>query len=421
MAAPAAVAGIVVAGVATWGLTSTPVAPLLAVALLAPIVSIALYRRSLRAGLEASRLAVTDRLTGLGNDRGFFDQLELDLERALLAGDALTLCVIDVDDFKSVNDRYGHQMGDAVLLEVASCLSHGSRAFRLGGDEFALILPGYGEAEGRAIVEDVLARIAAADYPHGDQLTASAGIVTYPTQGVDRPQLLRLADGALYRAKGEGKNCVRTRRPEGWPLGVPVMRTGHEVRAGLRRSALALARAVAERESERDRTGVTVADLAARTASRLGLEPEEAELVRVAGGLNDIGKLALPDELLGKAGPLSEAERRTVERHPQIGYRILSSLGVDPVATWVLHHHERWDGCGYPSRLAGEEIPLGSRILFVVDAYEAMTTDQAWRASMTSRAALAELERCAGSQFDPVVVAAFAAELGGSGPLRLVV
>ena len=143
--------------------------------------------------------------------------------------------------------------------------------------------------------------------------------------------------------------------------------------------------------------------------------------MRVAGGLNDIGKLALPDELLAKAGPLSEAERRTVERHPQIGYRILSSLGVDPVATWVLHHHERWDGGGYPSRLAGEEIPLGSRILFVADAYEAMTTDQSWRPRMTSRAALAELERCAGTQFDPDVVAAFAEEVRSAGSLRLVV
>jgi len=420
MAAPAAVAGIAAVGVG-WGLATHHVAPLLAAAVVGPIACLLLCRSSRRASVEASRLAATDRLTGLGNDRGFFERLERDLERALLVGDVLTLCVIDVDDFKPINDRFGHQMGDEVLIEVASCLSHGSRAFRLGGDEFALIIPGYGEAEGRAIVEDVLVRIAGADYPHGELVTASAGIVTYPTQGVDRAQLLRLADSALYRAKDDGKNCVRTRRPEGWPLGVPMMRTGHEVRAGLRRSALALARAVAEREAGRDRDGITVADLAARTACRLGLEAEDAELIRVAGGLNDIGKLALPDELLGKAGPLSDAERRTVERHPQIGYRILSSLGVDPVATWVLHHHERWDGCGYPSRLAGEEIPLGSRILFVADAYEAMTSNQVWRPRMTAREALRELERCAGSQFDPEVVSAFIAEVRDAGPLRLVV
>ena len=186
MAAPAAAAGIAVAGVAVWGLITSHPGPLVAVAVVGPIVSVALYRRASRASLEASRLAITDRLTGLGNDRGFFEQLERDLERALLAGDSLTLCVIDVDDFKQVNDRFGHQMGDDVLLEVASCLAHGSRAFRLGGDEFALIFPGYGEAEGRAIVEDVLQRIASACYPHGELLTASAGIVTYPTQGVER-------------------------------------------------------------------------------------------------------------------------------------------------------------------------------------------------------------------------------------------
>jgi HD-GYP domain-containing protein (c-di-GMP phosphodiesterase class II) len=146
----------------------------------------------------------------------------------------------------------------------------------------------------------------------------------------------------------------------------------------------------------------------------MGFTSEHVELIRLAASLNDIGKVALPEELLAKPGPLTADERRALERHPQIGYRILDSLGADPVATWVLHHHERWDGSGYPGRLAGEHIPLGSRILFVADAYEAMTTDQAWRERLPSDAALAELRRCAGTQFDPRVVEAFVAELESS-------
>src|SRR5206468_2408024 len=130
------------------------------------------------------------------------------------------------------------------------------------------------------------------------------------------------------------------------------------------------------------------------------------------------GKLALPEELLRKPGPLTDPERLVLERHPQIGYRMLDSLGVDPVADWVLHHHERWDGAGYPDQLEGEEIPLGARIIFVADAYDAMTSDRIYRPRLSSQAALAELERCEGTQFDPGIVAAFVEELGLSESLE---
>jgi HD-GYP domain-containing protein (c-di-GMP phosphodiesterase class II) len=146
-------------------------------------------------------------------------------------------------------------------------------------------------------------------------------------------------------------------------------------------------------------------------AARLGLPPGQIEHIRVAAMLSDVGKLALPDALLSKPGPLTPEERSAIERHPWIGYQILDSLGAEPVATWVLHHHERWDGNGYPERLSGERIPLGARILFAADAFEAMTTDQPWRPRLAMEQALAELERCAGTQFDPGVVAAFRAEL----------
>src|SRR6202007_2488764 len=135
------------------------------------------------------------------------------------------------------------------------------------------------------------------------------------------------------------------------------------------------------------------------------------ELTRLAGNLHDLGKLAIPEDVLRKPHSLTEAERLMLERHPQIGFRMLESLGVQPVAEWVLHHHERWDGAGYPNRLAGDQIPLGARIIFVADAYVALTSERAYREPLTQQAALAELDRCSGTQFDPAVVEALAEEL----------
>jgi HD-GYP domain-containing protein (c-di-GMP phosphodiesterase class II) len=152
--------------------------------------------------------------------------------------------------------------------------------------------------------------------------------------------------------------------------------------------------------------------MAARIATRMGLGPEEVELTRLAASLHDLGKLAIPEELLRKPGPLTEPERVVLERHPQIGFRMLESLGIEPVADWVLHHHERWDGRGYPDRLPGEQIPLGARIIFVADAFDAMTSERVYRRRLSADDALAELVRCAGSQFDPDVVDAFAEEFG---------
>jgi putative nucleotidyltransferase with HDIG domain len=154
-----------------------------------------------------------------------------------------------------------------------------------------------------------------------------------------------------------------------------------------------------------------VAELAARVAAHLDLGADQVELVRLAGALHDVGKLAVAREILRKPGPLDARERRTLERHPVTGFRLLDRLRIEPVATWVLHHHERWDGRGYPAGLAAEEIPLGARILLVADAYDAMTTDREYRRRRSHTEAVAELERCAGTQFDPGVVAAFVSAL----------
>ena len=271
-------------------------------------------------------------------------------------------------------------------------------------------MPRRDEHEGLSIARSVIERLAEKPLESGEFLSMSAGVATYPQHGVERADLVRVADSALYMAKEQGKNTVRVYRPD--IAGIQELRRLAEGpdRAARLRAAASLAHAVDARDAYTGSHSYMVGELAARVAKRMGLDTEAIELTRLAGSLHDLGKLAIPEEILRKPGPLNEAERLVLERHPQIGYRMLDSLGVEPVATWVLHHHERWDGAGYPDQKAGPEIPLGARILFVADAYDAMTTDRVYRGRLSHDRAIAELERCAGTQFDPDVVAAFKAE-----------
>ncbi|MBA2332026.1 MAG: diguanylate cyclase, partial [Actinobacteria bacterium] len=330
-------------------------------------------------------------------------------------GYPLSLCLVDIDDFKRINDRYGHPGGDKVLAQLATRLRQGGEAFRLGGDEFAILLPGRDEEGARLAAEAIVRRIGTVEFaPAGPagSVTVSAGIATVPEEGVERDELVRRADSALYWAKEYGKDQVRVHRPDVVEIAELKRLAAGPDQAARFRAASSLARAVDARDAYTGSHSERVAELAARIATRLGVDREQVELTRLAGSLHDLGKLAIPEEILRKPGPLSEAERLVLERHPQIGFRMLESLGVDPVADWVLHHHERWDGAGYPHAVAGETIPLGARIIFVADAYDAMTSDRVYRERLSDEAALEELERCAGSQFDPEIVTALAEELG---------
>jgi diguanylate cyclase (GGDEF)-like protein/putative nucleotidyltransferase with HDIG domain len=378
--------------------------PFLAAALAGPLLAIALYQRSVHRELEAVRLALTDPLTGLGNHRSFQERLQHDLEAAEMGGTTLSLCLLDIDNFKEINDQHGHPVGDRVLAHIARRLRQNGEAFRLGGDEFALLLPGRSGEDAAAVAEAVLHRVAMGAEVRGVEVTLSAGVAEYPQYGVDRNELLRVADEAMYQAKEEGKNQVRIYRSDSGELTqLRKLAEGRDRSARLR-AAASLAHAVDGRDAYTGRHSYMVGELAGRIAKRMGLPRDEVELARLAGRLHDIGKLAIPEEILRKPGPLNEAERLVLERHPQIGFRMLESLGIEPVATWVLHHHERWDGRGYPEGLSEEEIPLGSRILFVADAYDAMTSDRVYRPKLSHEDAIAELDRCAGAQFDPVVV-----------------
>ncbi len=392
--------------------------PVLSVALVGPLLAIALYQRSTHRALRAMRLALTDPLTGLGNHRHFHERLQRELLSAEEQAQPLTLCFVDIDDFKKVNDRYGHPSGDRVLSQVGARLRQGGEAFRLGGDEFALLLVDHDETMALAAADSIVERIATVDFDHIGTVTVSAGLATFPMQGHGRDELIRLADSALYWAKEHGKNRVRLYRPEVVELSELKRLAAGPDKAARYRAAASLAKAVDARDTYTGSHSERVGELAAKVAKRLGLNAEQVELTRLAGSLHDLGKLAIPEEILRKPGTLTDSERLVLERHPQIGFRMLDSLGVDPVADLVLHHHERWDGAGYPDGLRGEEIPLGARIIFVTDAYDAMTSDRIYRPRLSSQAALAELERCAGTQFDPGIVAAFVEELGLSESLE---
>ena len=385
--------------------------PLLSAALVGPLLAIGLYQRSTYRANRSMRLALTDPLTGLGNHRHFHERLERELIKAEGNRCSFSLCLVDVDDFKRVNDLFGHPAGDLVLSRLATSLRQNGEAFRLGGDEFALLLPEYNENEAIETASAIIERIAKLPLDQVGSVTVSAGVATFPRQAPDRGELIRLADSALYWAKENGKNRVHVYRPDVVELAELRRLAAGPDRAARFRAAASLAKAVDLRDTYTGSHSARVAELAARVAARLGLDQEQVEFSRLAGSLHDLGKLAIPEEILRKPGPLTGPERLVLERHPQIGFRMLDSLGIAPVAEWILHHHERWDGTGYPDRLPGPEIPLGARIIFVVDAYDAMTSDRVYRGRLRQVDALAELKRCAGTQFDPQVVAALAEEL----------
>ena len=382
--------------------------PVLAATLVGPFLAISLYQRSVLHAFEAMELALTDPLSKLGNHRHFQQELERLLADADETGRPLTLCLLDVDEFKSINDQHGHPVGDRILALVGQCLHEAGSAFRLGGDEFAVFMRTANDAEAVEAAARTVARIGRVKTERGLTITISAGLATYPSEGLARADFVRAADSALYEAKAEGKAAVRLYRHGV----VPARREDDADRRARLRAAVSLAGAIDVRDAYTGTHSHAVGELAARIGDCLGLTAEEVELLRIAGLLHDLGKVAVPEHILSKPGPLTETEHEAIALHPLVGYRMLTSLRIEPVATWVLHHHERYDGHGYPDGLTGEEIPIGSRILLVADAYEAMTTDRLYRTTRSTDDALSEIRRCAGSQFDPLVVEALALVVG---------
>jgi diguanylate cyclase (GGDEF)-like protein len=381
--------------------------PFLIAALFGPLVAFDLYQRSQLRALEAMRAAVTDPLTGVGNRRRFDERLN-DEVPPKRRGSPVSVCLLDVDDLKNINDHYGHPVGDVVLAAVGARLASSGEAFRLGGDEFALLLPAVEPEQARLLVELVLVDLAL-EVGLDEPIKVSGGIAAYPRDEETPQGLVGRADEALYHAKRHAPGSVYARSADGLGLRAFVADSPTD-RATRLQAAMNLARAVDSRDSLGGSHSQSVGRLAARIAARLGSDLDHCELVELAGRLHDLGKVAIPDEILEQPGPLAPDERRVLERHSTVGSHMLTSLGLGAVSDWVLHHHEHWDGTGYPEGLTGEAIPLPARILAAADSFDAMVG----RRRLSQTQAVGELEREAGTQFDPTVVAALVAELGDS-------
>jgi diguanylate cyclase (GGDEF)-like protein len=330
---------------------------------------------------ELSAISETDSLTGLGNRR----KLMADLELALEGGDPVVLVLLDLDGFKAYNDTFGHGAGDALLTRLGRRLAtrlapHGT-AYRPGGDEFCVLAPASVDTtaslEARAV--DALT-----DASGVFTVSATSGSVLLGEEAQSVSSALRVADERMYAQKA-GK------------------RTG----AGGQAKDVLLA-TLTERSPDLGRHTSEVAELTDAVGRNLGLSDDDLVAIRQAADLHDIGKMAIPDAILEKPGPLTPDEWAFMHQHTVIGQRIVSvAPALVRAGALIRSSHERFDGSGYPDRLAGEQIPIGARVIAVCDAYEAIVSDRPYRAARSPEEALAELRRCAGEQFDPVVVAAF--------------
>jgi diguanylate cyclase (GGDEF)-like protein len=379
----------------------------LLVLLAGPLFTLTLYQRSSLHSRIAARDARTDNLTGLGNHRSYQATLREMIASSDQSGKPFSLALIDVDNFKPVNDTYGHPAGDEVLVllsEMLESVEH-ARAFRFGGDEFAMLFA-MDELRSYGAIEQIQRRLGLVETLPSGPVTISTGIASYPTHASTAEELQRTADGALYWSKQHGKNRSCLYSPSVVRILSPQELERETERNARLRAAKNLVRFLDARDASTARHSETVAALAEAIGLQLGLDADTVEQLRLAGLLHDLGKIGVPDTILRAPRPLTAVEFEAVKRHPEFGRSLLEDLGIEPIDDWVLHHHEHWDGSGYPDALAGEDIPLGARIVLVADAFEAITADRPYRPAQSVEAALAEVNACAGTQFDPQVVAA---------------
>ena len=377
----------IVAVVLQVGDLTRPLSPLAAGLATATLVVVVL--RLFVAFAENSRLlgtvrheSVTDALTGLGNRR----KLLTDLQQALDSRPGThqtAFAIFDLDGFKAYNDSYGHGAGDLLLhrlgRNLAAAVKPFGSAYRLGGDEFCVIASSDGDVK----LDSILAAASAALSEEGEgfSIGCSRGAVRIPQEASEPTKTLRLADHRMYAEKGR------------------------RIDSAGRQTRNVLMSVLREREPELGEHLQGVASLAVELGKRIALTAEELDTLARAAELHDIGKMAIPDEILHKPGPLNDQEWALLRTHTMVGERILEAApAMGPVARLVRWTHERWDGQGYPDRLSGDDVPLGARIIFVCDAFDAMTSERSYKPRIEVDDALDELRRNAGSQFDPMVV-----------------
>jgi diguanylate cyclase (GGDEF)-like protein len=359
---------------------------------------------------ELSRLASRDSLAqSLLTLQAFRTQLELDVQRAHRYGRPLSVALVDIDGFRLLNLKQGYAVGDQVLAAVGGLIAAQTRvhdlACRVGGDEFAILLPETGVTAALQAIERILLDLEDLEAGGVRSISVSVGIAALQSGGTAENVLAAARSGLEQARAAGGHQASIFAGDSGENVGLEL---GHgDVIA-------ALASALQERDRYTGEHSESVVDLTSRVGESLALDSEEIGRIRTGALLHDIGKVGVPDEILHKPGPLDEAEWEVMRQHPVIGERILRAIpGLGAVARIVRHEHERWDGQGYPDQLAGDRIPIGSRIILACDAYHAMVSDRPYRQAMPHTDAMSELSANAGSQFDPEVVQALIGFLYG--------
>jgi diguanylate cyclase (GGDEF)-like protein len=368
--------------------------------------------------------ATHDRLTGIPNRETLLTVLTAEVERAVRHYKPLSVAFIDIDRFKPINDSFGHNSGDAVLRQVAGLLSTSVRASdtfgRYGGEEFMLILPETTPDDAAALAEELRTLVMTQSFAiaNDQTLKATISIGVSGGRGVDLQvdTLVDRADTAMYAAKSLGRNRTHVYREldDGAPVRRAPISAAHRAQAtaigqwASDTATQALASVLAPQPQHRGRPSDMIASLATGVGLEMGLPPDEIERIRIASLLHDLGKIAIPEEILDKPSSLSDTEWQTIGEHPRIGQVILEQASsLREAIPVVLHHHERFNGGGYPHGLRGGEIPIGARIVAVADAYHAMVHERPYSGALSHEEAIAELVANAGTQFDPKVVDVF--------------
>jgi diguanylate cyclase (GGDEF)-like protein len=360
--------------------------------------------RSVRLISEARRLADKDPVTGLHNHRSVYQRLHSELERHQRIEKPMAVLMMDLDNFKLFNDTYGHPAGDEVLKRVAMILKRscreGDTVARYGGDEFMVILA---ETDLRAAIrcaERIQTVLAKERFRCQNSSTLpigfSYGISVYPTDAKDVQELVTIADSNLYQSKTQGGNQITARGAS-----VTDNTLVHVKGFDLFR---AMVEAIDNKDGYTKRHSEEVTEYSLDIARAMGLDEEMQRTIQLAGILHDVGKIGVPDHILRKPGHLTDEEFNVIAQHPVFGALIVGALpGMEEVVLGVRHHHERYDGRGYPDKLAGNDIPLIGRIMAVADSFSAMTTNRPYRKGMTERQALAQILDGLGTQFDPEI------------------
>jgi diguanylate cyclase (GGDEF)-like protein len=355
-----------------------------------------LHAASMRTAAEAAARSTIDQLTGLANHRAFQERLAQEVTRARRHGRSLSLALIDLDRFRVVNEQHGHQVGDRVLVEIASRLRSLARdtdlVARVGGEEIAWLMPETEAMEAWQAVDRAREAVARTPLEQVGRVTVSAGVCDLGQAG-SAGELLRLAEGALYWAKQHGRDVAFLYSPEVVEVLSAEDRAERLQRFQALQSIRVLARAVdAKDPSTREHS------------TGLGWEAEPLMRLREAGLVHDVGKIGVPDRILFKPARLTPAEYQEIIRHAEIGAEMVADVLTPDQVAWVRGHHERWDGRGYPDGLEGERIPWGARILALADAWDVMTSERPYHQPLSVEEALAEIRRCSGGQFCAEVV-----------------